>query len=65
MGRIPTPAAETMAVVVLLSFDGLDDFFFVGLLDFFNTGGIDDVADSMFVVSALGVDRVTKVERYW
>ena len=49
-----------MLVLLLFFFDGLlDDFLFVGLLDFFDTVGTDDddVTDStMFVVSvALGV----------
>ena len=65
LGPIPTPVAADdgmMPVLLLLFFfDGLDDFLFVGLLDFFDAVGLDDddddVTDSnMFVVSvALGV----------
>lgn len=59
LGPIPTPVADGMMLVLLFFFDGLDDFLFVGLLDFFDAVGMDgdDVTDStMFVVSvALGV----------
>ena len=63
LGPIPTPVADDgmMLVVLLFFFDGLvDDFLFVGLLDFFDAVGMDDddVTDSnkFVVVSvALGV----------